>query len=183
MKLHRFTAATLVASALLLARPGISRAEAQSRGPTTLADDLGALKRDLLLLLSAGLDRLRMWKEASVVSRHLVATTDDTFEACVAQAAVVWQLTETSPGVDAAYSEWEKLRAIVDRNGADHDSTKAERETCRASYRRVSGNLIYRGMLTSDLGRPSMEKIRVVSSAYQVAVQQGVAADGAAPRR
>ena len=183
MRLRTCTAILLTGVLLLLARPGMAGQEVAGRESSTLRDDVGALERDFLLLLSMGLGRAGMWKEASVVSKHLVDTADDPLEACVAQAAVVWQMTEEGPYLDATYKEWEKLGGTVNRIGTDACFTPEEKAACRLSYRRVSGNLIEEGMRTTDLGRASYEKIRVVFAAYLGAVQQGVAADRAAPGR
>jgi hypothetical protein len=178
MRLRTRTAILLTAFLLFMAPLGMAGQEIAGHESSTLRDDVGALKRGLLLLLSMSLGRAGSWKEASVVSKHLVDTADDPFEACVAQAAVVWQMTEEGPYFDATYKEWEKLGGTVNRVGADGRFTPEEKAACRLSYRRVTGNLIDGGMRTTDLGRASYEKIRVVFVAYLGAAQQGVAADG-----
>ena len=183
MRLRILAAILLTGVLLLLARPGMAGQETAEQERSTLIDDVGALKRALLVLLSMGLGRAGMWEEASVISQHLVDTADDPLESCLAQAAVVWQMTEAGPYLDATYNEWEKLRGTVDRIGADTRFTPEEAAACRAGYRRVTGNLIYGGMLTSDLGRASLEKIRVVFAAYFGAAQPGVEADGVSRRR
>jgi hypothetical protein len=179
------TAIMLASSMALLARPGMAGQEAIAPRPSTLSDDLGALKRDVLLLLSVGFARTRMWSEARVVSQHLVDTADDPVDTCVAESALVWQTAreDAEPYSDATLKEWRKLRDTVNRVGADRSVTPEEQDVCRSSYRRVTGSLIYEGLRTTDLGRASYEKIRVMFVAYLDAVQQGVAADGALRRR
>ena len=91
-------------------------------------------------------------------------------------------MTQSGPYFDPTYREWEKLRGTVDRIGADSRFTPEEKAVCRAGYRRVTGNFINGGMLTSDLGRESLEKIRVAFAAYLGAVQPGVEPDGPSAR-
>jgi hypothetical protein len=130
-----------------------------------MRDDVTAIERDLLLLASVGLDRLGMWKPASVVSMYLVDTTDDAVELCVAEAAVVWQTTHASV-LDTTFREWEKLRDLAEQVGGDERFTAEEKGMCRVSYLRVSSNFVITGMMTSDLGRASLEKVRVVFASY-----------------
>jgi hypothetical protein len=174
---------TLTGLLLVVAPPVMAGQDAAPQERSTLRDNAGALKRDFLLLLSMGLGRVGMWKEASVVSQYLVETADDPFEICVAQAAMVWQMAKAGFYFDATYGEWEKLDRTVTQFGADGRFTAVEKAACRSSYRRVTGDLIEGGMRTSDLRRSSLERIRVLSAAYVGAVQEGVAEDGASPRR
>ena len=171
MRLRTSAALMVTGFLLLLARPGLAGQEPTARERSTLSDDIGALKRDFLLLLSVGLERAGMRKGASVVSRHLVATAEDPFETCMAQAAFVWQTADAGPFPDLTLKELEKLRGTVSRVGADDRFTPEEKEACRSGYRRVTGDLIYEGMRTTDLGRASLERIRAVFAAYLATVQ------------
>jgi hypothetical protein len=169
---------------LLVARPSAAgQAAAVSVDRGSLGEDVRAVRQDLLFLVSAGLSRLGYWIPARAVSRHIVATADNSFDACLAQAGVTWQASG-----ETAISEWNKLDRLVKEVELDPDSSAAEIATCRDVYRRVTGDLIVRAMSVSYCGPTSavqrrLEKVRPVFAAYVAAVQQGVAADGAAPRR
>jgi hypothetical protein len=143
---------------------------------------LRSIARDFLVLMSTGYSQAHMWNEATMVSRALVAMADDSPEACVAQATLVWQVGQVWVG-DAAFSEWRKLHELEQNVEADQRVESGDRLECLAAYRRVTGDLIVRGQLVSDLSRADFEKIRILAAAYDIAVQPGVAAAGAAPHR
>ena len=145
-----------------------------------------AARRGVLLLASAGLSRLGMWLPARAVSRELVAAADSTFDRCVAQAAVAWQTGEVSEEMGIA--EWAKLERLAKDIEFDEEVSEGEKAMCRQTYRRVTGHIVWQTLSGSHCGpysveRLRLEKVRVLFAAYQAAVQQGVAADGAAPRR
>jgi hypothetical protein len=188
MPARSFAVAAAGIAALLFARPSAAdQAGTGGAGQSLLADDLHAARRDLLLLVSAGLSRLGVWTPATAVSRELLADADDAFEACVAQAGVTWQTAHGS-SEEAAFSEWNTLDRLVKEVAAQADASPGDGNTCRDLYRRVTGDLVYRALSGSHCGPTSvemrrLEKVRTLFAAYLAAVQHDVAADRARPGR
>jgi hypothetical protein len=185
MRVGSVAATTIGVAALLVARPsGAGQAPAVSVDRGSLAEDVRAVNRDLWFVASAGLRRLGYSIPARAISRHIVATADNSFDACLGQAGVIWQ----TDSEEAAMSEWNKLDHLVKEVELDRDSSSTDIATCRDVYRRVTGDLILRALSGCHNSPVSVEKhrlerVRAVFSAYLAAVQQDIAANGAAPRR
>jgi hypothetical protein len=187
MRTRQYLAGMAVVTALLAVRPGSANAATDlalvRRLEARIGDTLRAVGRDLLVLTSAGYVRAGMWKEATVVSRVLVSMAGDASQACVAQAAVAWQASEVSYVGGVAFSEWGNLRRLVEDVERDEDASSADRRMCEDAYRRVTGHLVVVWHRTTDLDGASLQQLQGLYAAYGIAVQQRVAAAGAAPRR
>jgi hypothetical protein len=168
----RLFAATLAGAAvLLIARPGVA-GQSDSAAGATLGEDIRAIKRDVLLLVSTGLSELHLWRAAAAVSRSLVAAADDPFDACVAQAAVVWQTTQTLRYGTPVWSEWKTLRRLAEELERDKDATPADRVVCREAFRRVTGHFIDVETMGTSCGRISWVRyvpLLAVFAAYEAA--------------
>lgn len=185
MRVGSLAAMTVGVTALLVARPSVADqtpAEDVARG--SLDEDLRSAGQGLWFLVSAGLGRLGYGDAARVVSRHIVATAGNRFDVCLAQADVTWR----TPSEARALVEWNTLDRVMREVEVDSESSAADIATCREIYRRVTGDLVWRALSDAHCGPVAitnrrLEKVRVMVAAYLAAVEQGVVADSAGPRR
>lgn len=187
MRARSIAAIIVGMAALLVVRPSVA---SQGRVVVTadhasLADDIRAVNHVALRLASVGLSRLGMWNEAAAVSRQLLAAAADPVDACIAQAAVTWQSSQALLG-ETAFSEWEKLRGMVNDIDRTSGASASEVDVCRAIYRRVTGHLIYLDQSACHNARRSVltrqrKRLLGLYEAYW-AVQARVAAGPDTPR-
>jgi hypothetical protein len=189
MRARSFVATVAGIAALLVG----ARSSVAGEGPApstaegaSLRNDIQRVRRAGLLLVSVGLSRLRLWTEAAAVSRELLAEADDPFDACIAQAAIVWQ-TSGAFVRGGTSAEWEKLRRMVSEIESTAGASNSDVEMCRAVYRRVTGHLIYMDSAAFHCGSNSMlkrqrKRLRGLYEAYW-AVEPGLAASRSLLRR
>jgi hypothetical protein len=157
MRIRRFAAILVGTMALLVAR-GAAASEATITVPdrTSVEGPLQDAKRVALLLADMGLSRLRLWTAAVAVSRGLVADANGPLDGCIAQAAVAWQSHEL--GGQDRFVEWEKLRRVVEDFGSETDASPRDVQTCRATYRRVTGEIAVQEQRVAVCGNAAVER-------------------------
>jgi len=184
MRVRSYAATLVGTAALLLARPSMAGQEGATAATpgASLMNDVQRVTWTGLLLASVGLERLGLRSEAAAVSRHLRVAAEDPLDACIAQAGVLWQTAGRSLD-QSTFAEVARLRRMASDIGKSTDVSAADVEVCRAVYRRVTGELIYREQLASHCGpyavvRAENEKLLALYREYWAIEPDGPSAGG-----